>query len=256
MIENKNCIIEDALRTAGIDVSVHNCNPDYTSHIEINRDLIDRDQRDVFTDLVRILTDSDIPDARLTVSSLEYVCQWCSICTSEVKYLEGENIRVIRSNFRPEEQPGANPELFTAHTYEPEASGSLDNLRICTLEDIDQGLTSFFIGNGATLLEIQIHPYTRPTDTQIEDLLGRIMRFQPSVVMTDKGLGYLDALSLIDILKRAGIATVMRTGESQTDETRRRADVFLEKYGDSQRVGRAIHEAIYIRNQDKPEHEK
>lgn len=173
----------------------------------------------------------------------EAICAKCSLCMPtievdlEATVLENGSyrygLRIYRHKFL---QENIVRPLYVAQThmlYNKNRLPDQNRTRVCCIDDEKINWKGTFKNTDTDVLAIWVDPNVRSTPLQAKALTDEIVQWNPDWLISDKGLGFVDGIELILRCKEAGIRTIMLTGEIQTDETRRVADVFLEKPTDS-----------------------
>jgi CheY-like chemotaxis protein len=167
------------------------------------------------------------------------ICAECGLCRPEIKLdtdahvlIDGQErygLRIYRHQFLQENLQRPLFEVTKVTFSGSNAKEQEKRTRVCCIEDEKIPWPLVFNGTNTDLRMILIDSHVKPQSEDMETIMRKIVMFQPDWVISDKGLGFLDGIELIRQCKQAGIKTIMFTGEIQTDETRRVADVFLEK---------------------------
>lgn len=159
-----------------------------------------------------------------TVNDLYGICDKCGLCKPEIRP-EGEGFRVYRLGY---EQFVSNVPLATFTQFHAEKPKT--GVRVVVVDDFSPTSgAQYYSLKGIESLAVKINPDVRPSQMQERAVLRQIEEWKPDWVISDKGLGYFNGIDLILGCKEAGIKTIMHTGEEQTAETRRVADMFIQK---------------------------
>lgn len=150
----------------------------------------------------------------------------CSSCDNCTPYITSDypDLRIKRKGFSYTE---SRPAFEIKGRYEGK-----NTTKTVVIVDDDESIDTLAMGLagfGLTVVAVQVHRNAEANLITQRALAALVEAQHPDCVVSDKGLGYLSGIELIEYLKEVGIFTFMLTGERQTDETRRVADYFLEK---------------------------
>lgn len=231
---SKECLIESLQKTVGVDfVSIKRkpgvdelvLNPNCFEEVDWGMQLL--------------------TDRRVDRRAIEILCGICGACNFEVNYddsteFEGRRgLRVSRKNYGQEivERPLYNKEVFH---FSDEDTPSGKRYRVCVVDDFSLGFEWVFENSNTDLMEIIVDANVRPSEISSRALINEVIDWHPDCLVSDKGLGYVDGIELIKAAKATGIWMVMLTGEIQTNETRRVADVFLTKPASGEEIRKNV----------------
>ncbi len=209
------CRYNGLAQDSGVDFMSVKGKPDGSSELVINPN--------TFSELNAFLEKNW--GATITEQVLRDTCVSCGLCTPTIRR-DGEGFRIDRKGYSPSYDTEEKP-LFETIILPPEVSDD-NSRRICIVDDIPSHLGEILAHNHHVLM-VNVDANVKPTLSSELALRTTIEAFRPEWVVSDKGLGNLNGIRLIEDVKRSGRRTIMFTGEIQTDETRRVADVFIEK---------------------------
>jgi hypothetical protein len=169
----------------------------------------------------------------------EAICAECTLCMPTIEIdrearasIDGYTrygLRIYRHKFLQENIVRSLYVVQTHALYNKNQLSGENRTRVCCIDDDKLSWEVPFNNTNTDVLAIWVDPNVRCTPLQAKALTDEIVQWNPDWLISDKGLGFVDGIELILRCKEAGIRTIMLTGEIQTDETRRVADVFLKK---------------------------
>lgn len=159
-----------------------------------------------------------------SVNALYGICDRCNLCSPEIRP-EGDGFRIFRTGYK---NFVSNVPLATFTQFH--AKSPKKRVRVVVIDDMSPEIRAqHYATEGIEALAVKVNPDRKPSATQERALEREVIEWGPDWVVSDKGLGYVNAINLILAFKEAGIRTIMYTGEEQTDITRRVADIFIQK---------------------------
>lgn len=162
----------------------------------------------------------------LSQEDLQWICSECGLCKPIISGSSEEGFRIKRDSYDNSEA-GI---LFQTEILVPNGEAKTFPYKICLVDDFQPKSTARGLAlRGHTVLVVTVNPNIKPSELAEWEFRNRIINWEPDWLITDKGLGYVDGIDLIKVCKEAGVRTIMLTGERQTHETRRVADIFLTK---------------------------
>lgn len=161
---------------------------------------------------------------------LRKTCRSCNLCSPSFDF-SPTSPRITREGYHPEIS-AEMPEI-TFREFKPMTDPN--GKTICTIDDDpdcaeNMALVFSYVGYHA----YGITPGHRgivASKTEISAFAQMVLDKSPDVVVSDKGLGWIDGIELLEQigLKKDSVITVMLTGEWQTRETHRKARLFFTK---------------------------
>lgn len=232
MVENK-CLYEQVAKETSLPfISIKNHGQ---STLVFNPILIDQALSQIAYELCG--------KTKVNLDVLKRICSECRICQPDIQLKGSSDYRIFRHNYGYIEE---NHPLAQFTHFPPEGEEDR-NTRVVLVDDDpfldvrartlgEDGFDTFYvlINNGVPVSQIAQR-----------DLFTQIIDLDPHCVISDKGLGYVDGILLIDACKKAGIPTIMVTGEYFTNETRKVASRFLTKPVDYHHLLAAIEELTH-----------
>lgn len=170
---------------------------------------------------------------------IEAICAECALCKPKIEedleaktgsgFDERYGFRIYRHELSQNHIKGPLYEIQRFTLGAKDRLPDSPRIKVSCVDDEKMRWKEIFAGTNTEIQAIRVNPNVQATPLHENQLLNEVLQFNPHWLISDKGLGFLDGKKLILRCKEEGIHTIMLTGEIQTDEARRVADVFQTK---------------------------